>query len=67
MQDEYVNDRHVVRRTMWWVAGVRLLRGSWMLVLVALGTSACRNNAPTPSIAFTRIPPAAKGARRVTP
>ena len=60
MQADY-NDRHVIRRMMWWVAGICVSRGSGMMVLVALCTSACGNNAPTPSITFTRIPPAAKG------
>jgi hypothetical protein len=61
MRDQYGNDGRGIRRTMWWVAGACLSRGSWMLVLVALCTSACGNDAPTPSITFSRIPPAAKG------
>jgi len=61
MRDQYGNDGSGIRRRMWWVAGACLSRGSWMLVLVALCTSACGDSAPTPSITFTRIPPAAKG------
>ena len=40
---------------------VRLLPRSWMLLLAVLGTAACGGNAPTPSITFTKVPPAAKG------
>jgi hypothetical protein len=37
-----------------------LSRGSWALLLVVLWTTAC-GNAPTPTITFTKIPPAARG------
>ena len=36
------------------------MKRMWML-LVVLWTAACGNSAPTPSITFTKIPPAAKG------
>jgi hypothetical protein len=40
---------------------VRLSPPSWMLFLAVLGTAACGNTAPAPSITFTKVPPAAKG------
>lgn len=40
---------------------VRLSPRMWMLLLAVLGTAACGSTAPTPSITFTKIPPAAKG------
>jgi hypothetical protein len=61
MQDQYGNDRRGVRRTMGWVAGVCLPPGSWILLLVVLGTSACGNSAPPPSITFTKVPAATRG------
>jgi hypothetical protein len=61
MRDEYRNDRHRVRRTMWRVASVCLSPGSWMWLLLVLWTAGCGNSAPTPSITFTKLPPAAKG------
>jgi hypothetical protein len=39
----------------------RLLRGSWMLLFAVLATAACDNTPATPSIAFTKVPAAAKG------
>jgi hypothetical protein len=38
-----------------------LARGPWMWLLVVFWTAACSQNAPAPSITFTRIPAAAKG------
>ncbi len=35
--------------------------GAWMLILLVLWTSACVSSPPTPSISFTKIPPAARG------
>lgn len=61
MQDEFGNDRHRVRSTMWSVAGARRAPGLWLLLLAALLTSACGANPPTPSITFTKVPPAARG------
>jgi hypothetical protein len=61
MQDECGNHRFGVRRTMWCVASTCLLRGSWMWLPVVLWTLACSHDARAPSIAFTKIPPAAKG------
>jgi hypothetical protein len=40
---------------------VRTIRGSWMLLLAVLTTAACDNTPATPSIAFTKVPAAAKG------
>jgi hypothetical protein len=60
MRDEFGNDRNGVRRT-WWTASVCRSPEPWMLLLVVLSTAACSRNPPTPSITFTRIPPAAKG------
>jgi hypothetical protein len=61
MRDEYGNDRHGVRRTSWWGAGVCPSCGSWLVLLVVLWTAACGNHTPTPSITFTKVPPNAKG------
>jgi hypothetical protein len=60
MRDEFGNDRHGVRRT-WWIVSVCWPPDPWVLLLVLLCTAACSLNPPTPSITFTRIPPAAKG------
>ena len=61
MRNECGNDRHGGRRTRQWIVSVCLSPSSWMLLLVVLWTAACGNDAPTPSITFTKIPPAAKG------
>ena len=60
MQDEDGNDNHLVPPTMRWIVSVCLSPGSWMLLLLVLWTAACGNDAPTPSITFTKIPPAAR-------
>jgi hypothetical protein len=61
MANERGSDRHGVRLTMCWVVGVCLSRGWAMWLLVLLSTAGCGNTASTPSISFTKIPPADKG------
>jgi hypothetical protein len=58
---EHGKIKHDVRLRMRWVVSGCLPRGRAIWLVVVLWTAACGNNPPTPSVTFTKIPPADKG------